>query len=119
VRISVSTRHGQLAPETQEKIGHKVEKLQRFHDRISSADVTVDLKEAKEPKVEVCVAVDGAASFVSQTHGSNLLGAVEAAVQKMGEQLKRHKRKIIDHHRDSARRNVQVEEPENDESEVE
>ena len=105
LQISVSTRHGHLAPETQEKIGHKIEKLGRFHDKISSAVVTIDLKEGKEPSVEVRVAVDGVSShFVSHTSGSNLIGAVEGAVQKLEEQLKRHKKKLIDQHRDAARR---------------
>ena len=119
LRISVSTRHGHLAPETQEKIGHKIEKLSRFHDKISSAVVTVDLKEGKEPRVEVCLAVDGASGFVSQTRGSNLMGAVEGAVQKLEEQLKRHKNKLIDQHRESARRRPPSEALEDDESDDE
>lgn len=106
MRINVSTRHGHLAAETQEKIGHKLEKLSRFHDRISSADVTIDLKEGGEPAVEVCVAVDGAPGFVSHTRGTNLLGAVDGAVQKLEQQLRRHKEKVIDNHRDSARRRL-------------
>ena len=99
MRISVSTRHGHLASETQEKIGHKLEKLTRFHDKISSADVTVDLKEGGDPSVELCVAVDGTSKFVSHTHGSDLLGAVDGAVHKLLEQLRRHKEKVIDQHR--------------------
>lgn len=119
MQISVSTRHGHLAPETQEKIGHKLEKLGRFHDKISSAAVTIDLKEGKEPCVEVRLAVDGAANFVSHTSGTNLLGAVEGAVHKLEEQLKRHKKKLIDQHRDAARRAAHSEVPVQDESDDE
>ena len=115
MRISVSTRHGHLSPETQEKIGHKIEKLGRFHNKISAADVTIDLKDEREPHVEICLVVDGASNFVSQTRGSSLLGAVDGAVNKLEEQLRRHKEKLIDHHRDSARRSQQMQAPADDE----
>ena len=104
MRISVSTRHGHLAAETQEKIAQKIEKLTRFHDRISSADVTVDLKDENQPRVEVNLSVDGAPGFLSKTQGARLIGAVEGAVNKLEEQLRRHKEKTIDQHRDSSRR---------------
>ena len=116
MRISVSTRHGQLAQETQEKISQKLEKLGRFHDKISSAEVKIDLKEGKEPSVEVRVAVDRTSDFVSRTSGTNLIGAGDGAVHKMEEQLKKHKKKLIDQHRDAARRAVQSEVPARDES---
>ena len=104
MQISVSTRHGHLATETQEKIAQKIEKLTRFHDRISSAVVTVDLKDEGQPKVEVNLSVDGAPGFFSKTQGPRLIGAVEGAVSKLEEQLRRHKEKTIDQHRDSSRR---------------
>ncbi len=106
MRIRVSTRHGHLAAETQEKISQKLEKLSRFHDRISSAQVTVDLREGGEPKVELNITVDGAPDFISHSRGTNLLGAVDGAVHKLEEQLRRHKEKLIDQHRDPVRRRM-------------
>ena len=114
MRISVSTRHGHLAPETQQKISQKLEKLTRFHDRISAADVTIDLKQPGEPSVEVNLSVDGASGFNSRSHGSNLLGAVDGAIDKLEGQLRKHKKKLIDNHRDSARRRPTVVEPYDD-----
>jgi ribosomal subunit interface protein len=100
----VSTRHGHLAAETQEKIASKLDRLSRFHDRISSVDVTVDLEHIELPAVEVCVSVDGWSDVLSRASGPHLLGAVDGAVHKLEERLRRHKEKIIDQHRTARRR---------------
>ncbi len=106
MRISVSTRHGHLAAETQEKISHKLEKLSRYHDRIASATIIVDLQEESKPDVELKIAVEGAPDFVSHARGTNLLGAVEGAMHKMEQQLRRHKEKVIDQHREPVKRRL-------------
>jgi putative sigma-54 modulation protein len=95
-----------LATETQEKIIQKLEKLSRYNDRIATANVIVDLQEGGEPRVELQVAVRGAPDFVAQARGTNLLGAVEGAAQKVEQQLRRHKEKVIDQHRDPVRRRL-------------
>ena len=109
MHTQISTRHGHLSSETQEKISNKIAKLSRFHEKLSGTTVTIDLKDEHHPDVELCALVDGTPGFVARTNGSNLMGAVEGAIQKIEQQLKKHKKKLIDHVRDSARRNQQVE----------
>lgn len=101
VQINISTRHGELAVATQEKITHKIEKLMRYHPRIAAVNVMVDLGNSANPDVEIIVSVERASDFVSRTRTSDgkLLGAVDAAVHKLEEQLKRYKEKRIDQHR--------------------
>ena len=101
MQVNISTRHGNLAAETQKRIEDKLRKLSRLSDRISSLDVTVDLDKADSPDVELLLSVDGASNFVSRAKGNNgkLIGAVEAALSKLEEQLKRYKEKQIDQHR--------------------
>ena len=99
MRINVATRHGNLGTETKNKIREKVEKLGRFHDRVSGIDVTVDVKDPDHPEVEIQVSVDGAKDFLARTTGGSLLGAVEGAAHKLELQLKKYKKKLIDQHR--------------------
>ena len=101
VQVNVIARHGDLADGTQQKIAQKLQKLSRFNDRISAVDVTIDLADAREPTVEVIVDVEKANDFIARvkTTNGNLIGAVEAASQKLQEQLKRYKEKKIDSHR--------------------
>ncbi len=99
VHINISTRHGHLGTESRDAIASKLERLGRFHERIASVDVTVDLVDPQTPDVEVIVAVEGAPRFLASARGTNLLGAVESASQKLEEQLRRHKEKLIGAHR--------------------
>ena len=101
MRINVATRHGQLASDTQEKIRDKAEKLGRHYDRVSEIDVTVDLGHSDSPTIEIQVSVDVARDFVAhtETQNGNLIGAVDGAVHKLEQQLRKYKRKVIDQHR--------------------
>ena len=101
MRINVATRHGHLASDTQDKIRGRAEKLGRYHDRVSEIDVTVDLEHSGSPTVEIQVSVDGASDFIAhtQTQNGNLIGAVDGAVHKLEQQLKKYKQKVIDQHR--------------------
>jgi putative sigma-54 modulation protein len=78
VQINVSARHGSLSPASQSKIATKVSRLKRYFDRLTSLEVTVDLQDRDLPAVELWRSVDG-------------------AVQKMEQQLRKHKEKVRDH----------------------
>lgn len=105
MRVQVSIRHGHLGIDTQDKVKAKLEKLARFHDRIASVEATVDVADQDRPQVEVAVVVEGVPPFVARAEGTQLLGAIETASHRLEEQLRRHKEKVIDSHRDNYRRN--------------
>lgn len=67
-------------------------------------DATVDLRDEEAPEVELQVSVEEAPTFVSRTSGSQLMGAVEGAIQKIEQQLRKHKEKVITSHRNSRKR---------------
>lgn len=99
MQVNVTARHGDLASATQDKITQKLQKLTRFHDRISTIETLIDLAKSDSPTVELIVSVDGAPNFVSHTkaENGNLLGGVESAMHKLEDQLKKHKEKQRDH----------------------
>lgn len=108
MHVNISTRHGQLADETQQKISQRLNRLARFNTRLASVHVTVDLAHNDSPDVEVIAHVEKASSFVARTKasGGNLMGAVDAAAHKIEEQLKRYKEKRIDQHRVPVSRDI-------------
>ena len=78
MQINISTRHGHLSTESQEKITQRVEKLLRFNDRLTATEVTVDLGHAETPSVEFRVSVEKAEDFVAtdeigKPHGGSRL----------------------------------------------
>jgi putative sigma-54 modulation protein len=103
MQINISARHGDLSDSTKEKIVQKVEKLQRFFERLTSIDVTIDLSKSDEPKVEIVVKAEHKQDFTAQypvidnkesTNSIDLFGAVDHTVAKLEQQIKKYKEKI-------------------------
>jgi len=94
MQINVSTRHGDISDATKEKISQKIEKLQRFFERLTSIDVTVDLSKADEPNVEVVVRSEHRQDFVAGYQSGDLFGALDQIVSKLEQQIKKHKEKL-------------------------
>ena len=103
MQIKISVRHGHLNEATQQLIRDKAEKLLHFFERLTMIEVTVDLKatfEKKEVKmVEFVVQAEHKHDFVAREHHTELLAAVDLAVDKLEGQLRRYKEKIQDHRR--------------------
>ncbi len=102
MQIRISTRHGEISKATQDKIWQKVEKLQRFFERLMSIDVTVDLEKADEPDIEVIATVEHKHEFVANHRSNDMFGSVDKVVAKLEQQIKKYKEKIQDHNRGGA-----------------
>ncbi len=94
MQINVTTRHGHLNESTQERLVSKVEKLIRFFERLTAIEVVVDLKDSSKPRVDINVSAEHKHDFVAHDEADNLLSAVESAVHKMEQQLRRYKEKV-------------------------
>jgi putative sigma-54 modulation protein len=97
VQINVSARHGQLSPASQSKIAAKVSRLRRYFDRLTALNVTVDLQNDSLPAVEIVASAERFHELVSHEHSGLLWRSVDGAVQKMEQQLRKHKEKVRDH----------------------
>jgi putative sigma-54 modulation protein len=113
VQISISGRHGHLSEETQAKIKEKLDKLTRFFDRLSVIEVTVDLEHREAPDVDLRVSAGHKHDFVAVCRSTELLAAMDDVVEKMEQQLRKHKQKVQDRHRGPGHRVQEV--PENPE----
>jgi putative sigma-54 modulation protein len=112
VQIQVSTRHGQLSEASQQKISAKVEKLTRIFDRLTSIAVVVDLTDETMPKVDLQVSAEHKHDFVAHAQSGNLMGSVDAAVQRMEQQLRKYKEKVQERHRSGEPRRLEKLNPE-------
>ena len=98
MQINISTRHGHVNDTTQEAIREKLEKLTRLYDRISAMELTIDLEHRDTPTVDLKVSAKKH-DFVAAWQSENLLASVDVVVDKMEQQLRKHKEKVQDHHR--------------------
>lgn len=105
LQINVSARHGHLSPATQSKISAKVERLKRYFDRITALNVTVDLQNHDLPTVEIVASAEHFHDMVSHEVSGQLWRSVDGAIQKLEQQLRKHKEKTRDHkHVENTRR---------------
>ena len=104
MQIKISARHGHLSEPTQQFIREKVEKLLRFFERLTSIEVTVDLKNEMNV-VELIVSAEHKHDFVASERNQDILAAVDLVLDKLESQIRRYKEKIQDHRRDPSHNN--------------
>jgi putative sigma-54 modulation protein len=97
VVINISARHGHLSETTQEKIRVKLEKMSRLFERLTAIDVTVDLEHRESPVVDLRVSAEHKHDFVADEQGGELMVALDAAIHKVEQQLRRYKEKVQEH----------------------
>jgi putative sigma-54 modulation protein len=104
VQVNISTRHGHLGTTTQAKVTEKVSKLTRYHERLTVAEVTVDLENEEQPSLEIQVTAEKAGKFVASASAEQLMTALDTVLHKLEQQLKKHKEKSADHHHATVKR---------------
>jgi putative sigma-54 modulation protein len=104
VQIAISTRHGHISEETQAKITAKVEKLTRLLDRITAIEVTVDLERRDVPGVDLKVSAKHSRDFLASGRADSLMAATDVVIEKMEQQLRKHKQRVQDRHRAASHR---------------
>ena len=109
MQVGISARHGHLSEASQEKIREKVDKLNRFFDRLTAIDVTIDLEHRETPRVDLRVSAEHKHDFGASIDAGELMAGVDAVVQKVEEQLRRYKEKRVDRHRGGKHRQVETE----------
>ena len=97
MQVSISARHGSLQPGDQRLIEEKVEKLRRLFDRVNAIVVTVDLERLDSPQVEVKVSAEHADDCVASATASTVIAALDLAMPKVEQQLRRTKEKRTGH----------------------
>jgi putative sigma-54 modulation protein len=94
--IEFTSRHEPVSERMRSYATEKVEKLLRFHNRISRMQMIIDGAH-EEPTVELIVHVDSGATLVAKEHHEHFKGAVDLIVDKMERQLKKNNRKRKHH----------------------
>ena len=95
VEVKVTARHGELSDDIQGTMISKASKLPRFFDRTTGIQIIADLEHIDNPKVELIVSAEETSDFFSSDTGNNVIVALDSAIAKMEQQLKKHKEKLI------------------------
>ena len=104
MQISISARHGDLSPRSQERIEEKVRKLSRFFDRLTAIHVTADLEHRDSPSVELRVSAEHTEDFIATDQSNELMAALDSVLHKVERQLRKHKEKLTGHRQTGIKR---------------
>ena len=99
MQVVITCKHGGIAPETEEHIKSKSEKLLTFFERVTAIGVTISYDNHR-CKVEILVDAEHKHNFVASHEGENASQVFDQALHKMEQQIRKYKEKIQDHRRD-------------------
>ena len=107
MQTTISARHGHLSDQTQQKISEKTEKLRKFFDRITAIEVTVDLEHHEESvDIEIRASAERTDGFVARDSAPELFAALDGAMRKVEQQLRKHKERLQTGHRQPGRKQM-------------
>jgi len=96
VKIVVKGRHMDVTDPIRQYVEAKVAKLSRFYDKVQSIEVTLDI-EADKPVVELVAAARRKSTFVARHRDDNMYACIDLCLDKVAQQLRRHKDWVRDH----------------------
>jgi putative sigma-54 modulation protein len=108
VQINISTRHGHVGEDTHGKIKEKLDKLPRLYDRISAIELIINLENNEKLQIDLKVSAKHKPDLLASSTSDNLLGSVDHVVEKMEQQLRKHKGKDQDRHRGGSHRQPEL-----------
>ncbi len=95
MNILVKAPHMSVTDAIRDRIEGKVSKLQRFYDSVQTIEVVLD-KEAEKFKVEIIVTARRRNTFVASHHDEDMYACLDHCLDKISQQLRRHKDKVRD-----------------------
>ena len=95
MNVTISTRHGSVSEQTQAHLESKVEKLSRNFDTVTGIDILIDLANREKPTLSVTVKQKNGADALATIENTELLTAMDTALDKLEQQLRKAKEKKI------------------------
>jgi putative sigma-54 modulation protein len=92
MNITTTARHYDLAPSLKDYAESKVLNLKKYFDHIVTAHVIFSLEKYRQ-RVEITLHVNGK-DFVTLQESEDMYVSVDRAIEKLEEQLKRHRGRL-------------------------
>lgn len=97
MQINLSGHHVDLTAALRSYVESKFQRLERHFDHVTNAHVVLTVERIQK-KAEATVQVTGGSLYAAATDG-DMYAAIDALADKLDRQVKRHKEKLTDHHR--------------------
>lgn len=97
MQISVTGQHLEITDSLHDYVTSKLEKLERYFDKVTNVHAVLSVEKQRQ-KVEATIHVNGGNLFAN-AEDEDMYAAIDALVDKLDRQIKKHKEKLSDHHR--------------------
>ena len=101
MQITLTGHHVEVTSALKDYVHSKLKRLERHFDHVTTANVVLTVEKVKH-KAEATVHISGGQLFADAAH-EDMYASIDALVDKLDRQIKRHKEKLTDRHRSKGR----------------
>ena len=98
MQLNLTGHHVDLSPALRAYVTDKLGRLERHFDHVTNAHVVLSIEKLSK-RAEATVNVSGGQLFAN-AQNADMYAAIDALADKLDRQIRRHKEKLSDHHRD-------------------
>lgn len=97
MNLNISGHHVALTPPLRDYVTSKLKRIERHFDHLINAEVVLSVEKLRH-KAEATVHASGADLHAEATVDENMYAAIDALIDKLDQQTRKHKEKTRDHH---------------------
>jgi putative sigma-54 modulation protein len=101
MQINLTGHHIDITPSLRSYVQTKFEKLERHFDNMTNVHVILTVEKERQI-AEATVHVNRGNLFADAEH-SDMYAAIDGLIDKLDRQVKKHKEKLTDHHKEEGR----------------
>ena len=98
MQINLSGHHVEVSPALKKYVTTKMQRLERHSDNVTSAHVVLTVEKLNK-RAEATINVSGGQIFAESVQG-DMYAAIDTLADKLVRQVKKHKEKLANHHRE-------------------
>ena len=97
MQLNLTGHHIDLTPSLRSYVESKFERLERHFDHMSNTHVILTVEKDRQ-KAEATINVNRGRLFAESEH-EDMYAAIDSLIDKLDRQVKKHKEKLTNHHR--------------------
>ena len=97
MQLNLSGHHIEITPALRSYVSSKIERLERHFDNVTNMHVVLSVEKLRQ-KAEAKLHVSGHDLF-ADAEDADMYAAIDALVDKLDRQIKKHKEKVKSHHK--------------------
>jgi len=108
MQLNITGHHVDITDSLQNYVESKLERLERHFDNVTNVHVILTVEKQRQ-KAEATIHISGADVFADAVN-NDMYASIDALIDKLDRQVKKHKEKMQDHHRSEGRAQKHTEE---------